>query len=80
MSEARNSLSINFLAGLGRALAEVGAVIIVGGNIAHQTRVMTTSIVLETSRGELSMAMSLGITLILISILLNILLFITKEN
>tara|TARA_B100001093_G_C26710166_1_gene963068 strand:- start:384 stop:1067 length:684 start_codon:yes stop_codon:yes gene_type:complete len=80
LSEARNSLSINFLAGLGRALAEVGAVIIVGGNIAHQTRVMTTSIVLETSRGELSMAMSLGITLILISILLNILLFITKEN
>ena len=80
LSEARNSLSINFLAGLGRALAEVGAVIIVGGNIAHQTRIMTTSIVLETSRGELSMAMSLGITLILISILLNILLFITKEN
>ena len=67
LSESKNLLSINFLAGLGRALAEVGAVIIVGGNIAHQTRVMTTSIVLETSRGELSLAMSLGITLIIIS-------------
>ena len=66
--------------GLGRALAEVGAVIIVGGNIAHQTRVMTTSIVLETSRGELSLAMSLGITLIIISFFLNTLLFIIKEQ
>jgi len=80
LEESKNSLSINFVAGLGRALAEVGAVIIVGGNIAHQTRVMTTSIVLETSRGELSMAMSLGITLIIISILLNTLLFIIKEK
>nr|MBC8298689.1 ABC transporter permease [Pelagibacterales bacterium] len=56
------------------------AVIIVGGNIAHQTRVMTTIIVLETSRVELSMSMSLGITLIIISILLTTLLFIIKEK
>ena len=48
------------MTGLGRALSEVGAVIIVGGNIANMTRVMTTSIVLETSRGELALALSLG--------------------
>ena len=69
--EARYSLMVNGLAGLGRALSEVGAVIIVGGNIAHVTRVMTTSIVLETSRGELSFALGLGIALITISILIN---------
>ena len=80
LNESKSLLSVNFLAGLGRALAEVGAVIIVGGNIAHQTRVMTTSIVLETSRGELSLAMSLGITLILISFFLNTVLFIIKEQ
>ena len=77
--EARYSLIINLLAGFGRALSEVGAIIIVGGNIAHLTRTMTTGIVLETSRGNLNMAISLGITLIFIAFIVNILLFIIKS-
>ena len=56
--ECRFELLIIIVTGLGRALSEVGAVIIVGGNIANMTRVMTTSIVLETSRGELALALS----------------------
>ena len=76
--EARHSLMINFLAGFGRALSEVGAIIIVGGNIAHLTRTMTTGIVLETSRGDLAMAISLGITLIIIALIVNILLYMIK--
>lgn len=76
--EARHSLIINFLAGFGRALSEVGAIIIVGGNIAHLTRTMTTGIVLETSRGDLTMAISLGITLIIIALIINALLYFVK--
>ena len=72
ISECRFDLLIIIVTGLGRALSEVGAVIIVGGNIANMTRVMTTSIVLETSRGELALALSLGITLILLAIIINI--------
>ena len=53
-------------------------IIIVGGNIAHLTRTMTTGIVLETSRGNLTMALSLGITLILIALIINILLYMIK--
>ena len=71
---------VNGLAGVGRALSEVGAVIIVGGNIAHITRVMTTSIVLETSRGELALALGLGITLILIAIILNGVLYLIRKT
>ena len=67
------------LTGLGRALSEVGAIIIVGGNILHVTRVMTTTIALETSKGNLTLAMSLGIILIFISIILNSLALITKH-
>ena len=80
LHESRNELLIIFMTGLGRALSEVGAVIIVGGNIAHMTRVMTTSIVLETSRGELATALSLGIALILIAILINMFIFIIKNR
>ena len=69
--DARYSLMTTALAGLGRALAEVGAVIIVGGNINHVTRVMTTTIALETSKGNLSLALGLGIILISLSILVN---------
>ena len=76
--ETRHSLSINVLAGLGRALSEVGAIIIVGGNIDNLTRVMTTSIVLETSRGEFAKAMSLGIALLVISIIISFLIFIFR--
>jgi len=68
------------LTGLGRALSEVGAIIIVGGNIIHVTRVMTTSIALETSKGNLTLAMSLGIILIIISIVLNGFALVTKYS
>ncbi len=69
--DARHSLLTAALAGLGRALAEVGAVLIVGGNINHATRVMTTTIALETSRGNLALALGLGVILVLFSILVN---------
>ncbi|MCG8590681.1 MAG: ABC transporter permease [Proteobacteria bacterium] len=69
--DARFSLVTTLLAGLGRAIAEVGAVIIVGGNIAHVTRVMTTAIALETSKGELALALGLGIVLLSLSLALN---------
>jgi tungstate transport system permease protein len=59
------------LAGLGRAMAEVGAVMIVGGNINHFTRVMTTSITLETSRGHLAVALSLGVVLLVMTLIIN---------
>ena len=70
--DTRHLLITTGLAGLGRALAEVGAVMIVGGNIAHQTRMMTTSIALETSRGDLSKALALGIILIFLSVLISL--------
>jgi len=69
--EGRFSLLTTLLAGFGRAAGEVGAVIIVGGNIAHVTRVMTTSIALETNRGDLPLALGLGILLVLLAILVN---------
>lgn len=69
--DARYSLLTVALAGFGRAVAEVGAVIIVGGNIAHLTRVMTTAIALETSKGDLALAMALGIVLLAIAIIVN---------
>jgi len=69
--EARYSLVTALLAGFGRAIAEVGAVIIVGGNINHVTRVMTTTIALETSRGNLSLALALGLILITLAVLVN---------
>ncbi len=69
--EARLALVTAALAGLGRALAEVGAVMIVGGNINHATRVMTTSIALETSRGELALALALGLVLLVLSLGIN---------
>ena len=69
--DGRFSLLTVALAGFGRAIAEVGAVIIVGGNIDHLTRVMTTAIALETSRGDLALALALGIVLIAIALSVN---------
>jgi len=69
--DARYSLITAVLAGFGRAISEVGAVIIVGGNIDHLTRVMTTAIALETSKGELSIALALGIILLTLALLVN---------
>ena len=69
--DIRFSLLTAVLAGLGRASAEVGAVMIVGGNIDGVTRVMTTTIALETSKGDLPLALGLGIVLIAIVLALN---------
>ena len=77
--DARYCLLTTVLAGLGRAMSEVGAIIIVGGNIAYYTRVMTTTIALETSKGNLELALALGTILILISISLNFIVFMVKH-
>jgi tungstate transport system permease protein len=69
--DARISLVTALLAGFGRAAAEVGAVMIVGGNIANHTRTMTTAIALETSKGDLPLAMGLGMVLIFIALGVN---------
>lgn len=71
LREARFSLITAVIAGLGRALAEVGAVLIVGGNIYQVTRVMTTAITLETSKGNLALALALGLILIALSFSLS---------
>jgi len=77
--EGRFSLLTAILAGFGRAVAEVGAVLIVGGNIAHHTRVMTTTIALETARGDLQLALALGIVLICVVLAINAGAFMTRE-
>ncbi len=69
--DGRFSLMTAVLAGFGRASAEVGAVIIVGGNINHYTRVMTTTIALETSKGNLSLALGLGVVLMALVLCIN---------
>jgi tungstate transport system permease protein len=69
--DTRFSLATVLLAGFGRAIAEVGAVMIVGGNINGATRVMTTTIALETSKGDLPLALALGLVLIAIVVLVN---------
>lgn len=69
--DARFGLVIVGLAGFGRAISEVGAVMIVGGNINHLTRIMTTAIALETSKGTLALALALGIILIGFSVTVN---------
>ncbi len=69
--DARVSLATAVLAGFGRASAEVGAIIIVGGNIAGVTRTMTTAIALETSKGDLGLALALGIVLLTLTLVVN---------
>jgi tungstate transport system permease protein len=70
--EARYGIMAGVMAGLGRVMAEVGAVIIVGGNIAGYTRVMTTTIALETDKGDFELAIALGLILLLISLAINL--------
>ena len=77
--DIRFSLLTAVLAGLGRASAEVGAVMIVGGNIDGVTRVMTTTIALETSKGDLPLALGLGAVLIAIVLALNAAAYLLKE-
>ncbi len=77
--DARFSLVVALLAGFGRAAAEVGAIIIVGGNIDGFTRTMTTAIVLETSKGNLQLAMGLGTVLITIVVAVNALVWLVRR-
>ena len=78
--DARFALLTAVLAGMGRALAEVGAVMIVGGNINHATRVMTTSIALETSKGDIPLALGLGFILLSLTLAINASAFIIKTT
>ena len=75
--DTRHSLFTAILAGFGRAVAEVGAVMIVGGNIDGVTRVMTTTIALETSKGDLPLALALGIILVALVLAINVLAYVT---
>jgi tungstate transport system permease protein len=77
--DGRFSLLVSLLAGFGRAAAEVGAVIIVGGNIDGFTRTMTTAIALETSKGNLPLALGLGVVLITIVIIVNALAWLARR-
>ena len=75
LAMSRPGLVTAFLAGFGRAIAEVGAIIIVGGNIAGVTRTMTTAIALETSKGDLPLALGLGMILIALSVAVSAIAF-----
>jgi tungstate transport system permease protein len=77
--DARFSLLTVVLLGFGRAASEVGAVMIVGGNIDGVTRVMTTAIALETSKGDLPLALALGLILILVVLAMNALAYAVRE-
>jgi len=77
--DGRFRLVTTVLAGFGRAVGEVGAVIVVGGNIAHSTRVMTTAIALETSKGDLALALGLGLVLLALALGVNALAMLFRE-
>ncbi|MEO1469807.1 MAG: ABC transporter permease, partial [Pseudomonadota bacterium] len=77
--DGRFALTTVGLAGFGRAVAEVGAVMVVGGNIDHLTRVMTTAIALETSRGDLALALALGLVLMAIALTVNALVMSVRQ-
>jgi len=70
--DGRRGLLTATLAGFGRAIGEVGAIIIVGGNIDHATRVLTTAIALETGKGNFAFAMGLGMVLITLAVVINL--------
>jgi len=78
--ECRDLLLTVLLAGFGRAVAEVGAVMIVGGNIDNLTRVMTTAIVLETNKGHFEMALALGVVLLTLSLVINALIYYAGQS
>lgn len=79
LHDCRHSLIVAVLAGLGRAMSEVGAVMIVGGNIDRSTRVMTTAIALETSKGDLPLAIALGTVLLGVILLLNAVAYVLRQ-
>ena len=78
--DKRISLLTAGLAGFSRAISEVGAVIVVGGNIDHLTRVMTTAIALETSKGDLPLALALGVILLAIALVINTVVFSSRAR
>lgn len=80
INEARYGIMAAVIAGFGRVMAEVGAILIVGGNIAGYTRVMTTTIALETDKGNFELALALGVIVLLISLLVNVLLHIFQKK
>jgi tungstate transport system permease protein len=78
--EARYGIMAGIIAALGRVMAEVGAILIVGGNIAGYTRVMTTTIALETDKGNFELALALGIVLLMISLIINMALYLVQRR
>jgi len=78
--DGKRALLTAVLAGFGRAIGEVGAIMIVGGNIEHATRVLTTAIALETGKGNFAFAMGLGLVLITLAMLVNILIHIVGKT
>jgi tungstate transport system permease protein len=78
--EARYGIMSAVIAAFGRVMAEVGSILIVGGNIAGYTRVMTTTIALETDKGNFELALALGIILLLISFVINVLLHVIQKK
>ena len=78
--EARYGIMSAVIAAFGRVMAEVGAILIVGGNIAGYTRVMTTTIALETDKGNFELALALGIILLSISFVINVLLHVIQKR
>ncbi|MFZ5905869.1 MAG: ABC transporter permease [Nitrospirota bacterium] len=80
IKEARYGIMSAVIAGFGRVMAEVGAILIVGGNIANYTRVMTTTIALETDKGNFELALALGIILLIISFMINIVLYVIQKK
>lgn len=80
IKEARYGIMAAIIAALGRVMAEVGAILIVGGNIAGYTRVITTTIALETDKGNFELALALGMILLFISLLINIMLFFIQKK
>jgi|UniRef100_A0A7C5KDQ9 tungstate transport system permease protein len=80
ISEARYGIMSGIIAALGRVVAEVGAILIVGGNIAGYTRVITTTIALETDKGNFELALALGIILLILSFILNMFLYLIQKK
>ena len=78
--DGKRALLTATLAGFGRAIGEVGAIIIVGGNIEHATRVLTTAIALETSKGNFAFAMGLGLVLITLAVIINLMIHIIGKT
>jgi tungstate transport system permease protein len=80
INEARYGIMSGIIAAFGRVMAEVGAILIVGGNIAGYTRVMTTTIALETDKGNFELALALGIILLTISLIINMALYLIQKK